>query len=170
MSSPWFDASRLAARKPFEGRVLLSHDDDLERVELAARLTELGWSVCFVAGPEALVDAALRDAPTLVLVGLACGASAVVQLRARGYSGLIIGLSNAPWPAGEREGQDCGCNDVVEVAVPLLELKLRLRVWLEPRVIPPVTAALDGAAGGRWQRLWRRLRGAGAGGTGHRAA
>lgn len=168
MSSAFFDASSAATRKPFEGSALLTHDDDLERVELAARLTELGWSVRFVAAPEALVETALREAPALVLVGLAGGAGAVSQLRAQGYAGLIIGLSGAPWPAGEQEARDCGCDDVVEVAVSLLELQLRLRVWLEQSPIPSQGTVPAGKLGGRWQRLWRRLRGAG--GSGHRAA
>lgn len=171
MSSQYFDASSAATRKPFDGRVLLTHHDDLERVELGARMSELGWSVRFVASPAELVETALRATPSLVLVGLDYSADAVSRLRERGYRGLVVGLSGAPWPAGEREGRDCGCDDVVEATVPLLELKLKLRAWLEHRAVQANAAApATPRVSGRWQQLWRRLLGQTRAGEGRLAA
>lgn len=163
MTSACFDASR-QPRKPFSGRVLLHHHDDLERVELGARLNELGWSVRFVACVTELVDTALRSAPTLVLVGLddagELGAQAVAQLRARGHAGLVIGLARDPWPLIEARGRRFGCDDVLDVAVPLLELKLRVRPWLERRAALADDPRIANAPGpGRWQQLWQRVRG-----------
>lgn len=152
--------------RPFSGRVLMLHDDDLERVELGARLSELGLAVRYVPGASDCAEAALRTAPAMIMIGLdderLGGADAVAQLRELGYNGLVIGLLRDPWPQAEEHVREIGCHHAMEVRVCILELKLKLRAWMEQcaaqSAAPAHTAAAQ-ASTHRWQQVLRRLLG-----------
>lgn len=153
--------------RPFSGRVLLTHDDDMERVQLGARLSELGLQVRFLSTAVEWVETTLRHPPAVALIGLdqdsLGGADAVAHLRERGYAGLVVGLLRDPWPMAEEHVREVGCDHALEVDVKILELKLKLRAWMEQSAVQSAAAHVDVATGG-WQQMWRRLTGRPSGG------